>query len=119
LKGAPYIVENRIDLENLKEPTPVFFGPASEAVSGFPANVNVAAALSLAGVGSEKTMVRIIADPGGDKNIHEIEVEGEFGNLLARTENMPAPFNPKTSQLAALSAISLLQRITSSLVVGT
>jgi aspartate dehydrogenase len=119
LKGAPYIVEHEIDLESLQERTVIFSGPASQAVLGFPANVNVAAALSLAGIGSEKTIVRIIADPDCDKNTHEIEVEGEFGKLLARTENVPAPFNPKTSQLAALSAIGLLQRITSSLVVGT
>jgi len=84
LKGAPYIVENKIDLENLKEPTLIFSGPARKAVSGFPANINVGAALSLAGIGSDKTMIRIIADPR-----------------------------------AALSAIGLLQRITSSLVVGT
>lgn len=119
LKGAPYIVEHKIDLENLQEPTMIFSGPASQAVLGFPANVNVAAALSLAGIGSEKTIVNIIADPGCDRNTHEIEVEGDFGKLLARTENVPAPFNPKTSQLAALSAIGLLQRITASLVVGT
>jgi aspartate dehydrogenase len=119
LKGTPYIVEHEIDLENLQEPTVIFSGPAAQAVLGFPANVNVAAALSLAGIGPEKTIVHIIADPGCDRNTHEIEVEGEFGRLLARTENIPAPFNPKTSQLAALSAIGLLQRITSSLVVGT
>lgn len=119
LKGAPYIVENKIDLEALKEPTLIFSGPASKAVSAFPANINVSAALSLAGIGSEKTTVRIIADPGCDRNTYEIEVEGEFGKLVARTENVPAPFNPKTSQLAALSAIGMLQRITYSLVVGT
>jgi aspartate dehydrogenase len=119
LKGAPYIVENKIDLENLQEPTIIFSGPASKAVLGFPANVNVAAALSLAGIGSEKTIVRIIADPDCDRNTHEIEAEGEFGKLVARTDNVPAPFNPKTSQLAALSAIALLRRITSSLVIGT
>ena len=119
LKGAPYIVEHEIDLENLQEPTVIFSGPAAQAVRGFPANVNVAAALSLAGIGSEKTTVCIIADPGCDRNTHEIEVEGEFGKLVARTENVPAPFNPKTSQLAALSAIGLLRKITSSLVVGT
>jgi aspartate dehydrogenase len=119
LRGAPYVVENKIDLENLKQPTMIFSGSASKAVSGFPANINVAAALSLAGIGSDKTIVRIIADPGCDRNTHEVEVEGEFGKLLATTENIPAPFNPKTSQLAALSAMGLLRRITSSLVVGT
>lgn len=119
LEGAPYVVENNIDLKSLKEPTLIFSGSASEAVPAFPANINVAAALSLAGIGPAKTEVRIIADPGCNRNTHEIEIEGEFGKLLARTENVLAPFSPRTSYLAALSAIGLLRRITSSLVVGT
>jgi aspartate dehydrogenase len=117
-EGAPYILEKKIDLKNLKEPTVLFSGSAAEAVPAFPANVNVAAALSLAGVGAEKTKVRVIADPECKRNIHEIEVEGEFGKLFARTENVLSPFSPRTSYLAALSAIALLRRITSSLVVG-
>jgi len=119
LEGAPYVVEKRIDLKGLKEPTAIFSGSASEAVSAFPANINVAAALSLAGIGPDKTEVRIIADPTSDKNIHEIEAEGDFGKLFVRMENVPSPTNPKTSFMAALSAIGLLRRITTSLVVGT
>ena len=75
--------------------------------------------MSLAGIGPEKTEVRIIADPTSDKNIHEIEAEGDFGKLFVRMENVPSPTNPKTSHMAALSAIGLLRRITSSLIVGT
>ena len=119
LEGAPYVVEKRIDVKALKEPTVIFSGPAREAVPAFPANINVAAALSLAGIGADKTEVRIIADPTSDKNVHEIEAEGDFGRLFVRMENVPSPTNPKTSHLAALSAIALLQRITASLVVGT
>jgi aspartate dehydrogenase len=119
LEGAPYVVEKGIDLKALKEPTIIFSGSAREAVPAFPANINVAAALSLAGIGADKTEVRIVADPTCDKNIHEIEAEGKFGKLFARMENVPSPHNPKTSYMAALSAIALLRRITASLVVGT
>lgn len=119
LEGAPYVVEKGIDLKTLREPTVIFSGSAREAVPAFPANINVAAALSLAGIGPDKTEVRIIADPDCDKNIHEIEAEGDFGRLVTRMENVPSPNNPKTSYMAALSAIALLRRLTASLVVGT
>ena len=119
LEGAPYVVEKGIDLKALKEPTVIFSGSAREAVPAFPANVNVAAALSLAGIGGDKTEVRVLADPTSDKNVHEIEAEGDFGKLFVRMENVPSPANPKTSHMAALSAIALLRRITASLVVGT
>jgi len=119
LESAPYVVRARMDLKPLKEPTVIFSGFAREAVPGFPANINVAAALSLAGLGADKTEVRIIADPTTDKNTHEIEAEGDFGKLFARMENVPSPTNPKTSHMAALSAIALLRRITAPLVVGT
>jgi len=119
LEGAPYVVEKKIDLRSLKEPAVIFSGSAREAVPAFPANINVAAALSLAGIGAEKTQVRIVADPTSDKNIHEIEAEGDFGKLFVRMENVPSPTNPKTSYMAALSAIGMLRRITAPLVVGT
>lgn len=111
LAGAPYVLQQGIDLESLKEEKILFEGPAREAVKGFPANVNVAAALSLAGIGPDKTVVRIIADPNSKVNVHEIEVEGDFGRLFTRTENVPSPTNPKTSYLACLSAISTLKGI--------
>ncbi len=119
LEGAPYIVEHHLNLAALREPTVIFSGPAEKAIAGFPANVNVAATLSLAGLGPERTEVRILADPGSEKNIHEIEAEGDFGKLFVRIENVPSPGNPKTSYLTALSAIALLRRITSPLVVGS
>ncbi len=84
----------------------IFDGIAREAVKKFPANVNVAAALSLAGIGADKTRVKIIADPEVKSNVHEIEVEGEFGRFVARFENKPSKQNAKTSALAAFSAVA-------------
>ncbi len=119
LKGAPYFDQNKIDLDRIKKPTLVYEGSALEACGLFPANVNVAASVSLAGIGPERTKVRIIAEPKLYKNVHEIVVKGEFGSLTNRTENVPAPNNPRTSYLAALSAIATLKRITANIVVGT
>lgn len=119
LKGAPYVLENQIKLDGLEEEMTIFEGNALSACKAFPKNINVAAALSLAGIGPERTMVRIIADSKATRNSHQIEVVGEFGNLLTRTENLPSPFNPKTSYLAALSAVACLKRITSSLILGS
>ena len=119
LMGAPYFKEGGIKLENLKEPTIIYEGAAVEACRLFPANVNVAAALSLAGIGPERTKVKIIADPTIRRNIHEIEAEGEFGRVKIRVENVPSPQNPKTSFLAALSAIATLRKVTEPIIVGT
>lgn len=119
LKGAPYIKRNKIDLDAITKEKVIFEGSATEAVEGFPQNINVSATLSLAGIGKEKTRVKIIADPNLKKNIHEIEVKGEFGRLVSRTENLPFPKNPKTSYLACLSAIATLKGIVSSIKVGT
>jgi aspartate dehydrogenase len=119
LAGAPYLADNKIDLSRIKTETPVFEGLATEAVRGFPKNVNVCAALSLAGIGPEKTRVRILTSPEYKTNSHEIELEGDFGRLLARTENLPAPENPKTSFLASLSAIATLNNILNVVKIGT
>ncbi|MCX8171939.1 MAG: aspartate dehydrogenase, partial [Candidatus Bathyarchaeota archaeon] len=118
-RGAPYVEKSKIDLSSLKEPLVLFEGPAREAVKLFPQNVNVAATLSLAGVGADKTKVRIIVDPTIRNIIHEIHVRGEFGEIYTKTENRPFPTNPKTSYIAALSAIATLRKISESMVVGT
>ncbi|WNY29141.1 L-aspartate dehydrogenase [Methanimicrococcus stummii] len=118
LAGSPYLVENSIDLSNLKEPTLVFEGSAAEAVVAFPKNVNVCATISLCGFGFEKTAVRIIADPTISENIHELEVFGDFGHMKMMIENKPSPLNPKTSYLAALSAVSTLKKITDPMQIG-
>ncbi len=104
LAGAPYLRERNIVLEGLKEPLVVFEGAAADAVKAFPANVNVAAALSLAGIGPDKTRVRIVADPAATTNTHEIHATGPFGELTTVTRNRPSPRNPKSSYMASLSA---------------
>jgi len=119
LIGAPYLSQAGIDLDNIQTPTTIFEGSAQEAVKAFPKNINVAAALSLAGIGPQRTNVRIIADPGAKTNSHEIEAVGKFGRLICRTENLPFPQNPKTSYLAALSALATLKKLASPIQVGT
>ncbi|MFH0771335.1 MAG: aspartate dehydrogenase [Candidatus Omnitrophota bacterium] len=110
-KDAPFVIKNKIDLNKIKSDKILFQGNALQAIAAFPANINVAATLSLSGIGPKKTRVRIIASPGAKKNIHEVSAEGEFGRLTARTENVPSPDNPKTSYLAVLSAIAMLNEI--------
>jgi aspartate dehydrogenase len=111
LKGAKFFETSKINLDELKEPTVIYEGTAQEAVKLFPANINVAALLSMAGIGSTKTKVRIVADPKTDKNTHEIQAEGKFGKFSIKVENVPSENNPKTSRLAILSAIECLRKI--------
>lgn len=118
-KGAPFVEKNKIDLNGIKGETKIFEGNALEAIEGFPANINVSCALSIAGIGPEKTVVRIITSPEYKTNTHEIVVEGEFGKLTAKTENVPSPNNPRTSYLAILSAIAVLRQILGPAKVGT
>lgn len=110
LAGAPYFRERRIDPGDLREKVTLYEGSAREAVRLFPANVNVAAVLSLYGLGGEKTKVQIVADPEISVNIHKIEIKGSFGKAKIAVENLPDPNNPKTSALAALSALETLRR---------
>ncbi|HEY9204605.1 MAG TPA: aspartate dehydrogenase [Candidatus Methanoperedens sp.] len=119
LKDAPYVIENKIQLGSFHERTLLFEGSAEEATKGFPANVNVAASLSLAGMGAKETKVRVFVDPKASRNIHEITVEGAFGKFTCLIENIPSPNNPRTSFLAALSAIATLKKITEPLQIGT
>jgi len=109
LAGAPHLAKEGIDLEQLTQPQVIFDGNALEAVKAFPANVNVAAALSLAGIGPKETRVRVIADPNATGNIHEVEAEGAFGRLHTVTSNLPSPRNAKSSYLASLSAAAELR----------
>jgi aspartate dehydrogenase len=96
----------------------IFEGSAREAVKKFPKNVNVAATLALAGMGFEKTKVRIVADPEAAKNQHEILVKGEFGEMTIRIENLPSPDNPKTSYLAAMSAVAAIKKLNAGIIIG-
>jgi aspartate dehydrogenase len=118
-KDALFIEKSKIDLSLIKEPLLLYEGPAREAVKLFPQNVNVAASLSLAGIGPDRTRVRIIVDPNIKNIIHEIHVRGEFGEIYTKTINKPFPNNPRTSYIAALSAIATLKKVTSSIIVGT
>ncbi|MFA6635994.1 MAG: aspartate dehydrogenase [Candidatus Omnitrophota bacterium] len=119
LKGAPYIAEKGIDIDAIDRETVIFEGTVSDAVRAFPKNINVSAVLSLAGIGPERTKVRIISSPEYLRNIHEIRVESKAGTFTFRTENVPFPSNPKTSYLAALSAITALEEYFSPVRIGT
>ncbi len=106
LAGSPYLQAKGFDPALVRAPTVVFRGSARKAVRLFPANINVAAALSIAGVGFDRTRVTIVADPAAKSNEHEVVARGAFGALRASVKNAPFPDNPKTSYLAALSAVS-------------
>lgn len=109
LEGAPGYAE--WEGREITEPVILFDGPAAEAVKLFPANVNVAATVSLAGIGPDRTMVRVVADPEAPGNVHEIRASGGFGQFMFRLVNRPHPKNPKTSHLAVLAAIESLRSL--------
>ncbi len=111
LAGAPFFETSKLKAESIKEKLTVYEGSSSEVVKVFPANVNVAAVLSLAGVGFDKTKVRIVADPMATTNQHEIVATGSFGEIRINVNNVPSPANPKTSFLAVLSAIECLRSV--------
>ena len=119
LEGAPYLVEHQIRVAGLSEPKLVFSGSAREAARGFPANVNVAAALALAGIGPDRTTIEIWADPAVDRNIHRIEVEADAARFSMQIENVPSLENPRTGRLTALSVVALLRKLSSPLAIGT
>jgi aspartate dehydrogenase len=119
LSGAPYLEENAVDIADLAEPKRVFAGTAREAARGFPANVNVAAALALAGIGPDRTTIEIWADPTVTRNVHRIEVEADAARLLLQIENVPSAENPRTGRLTALSVIAALRKLSSPLAIGT
>jgi aspartate dehydrogenase len=117
-QDIPYLKERGVDVTKLTKPTVLFEGPAREAVRLFPKNVNVAATVSLMGLGFDKTMVTIICDPRSTVNSHQLMAKGAFGELKAEIQNVPSPENPATSYLAALSAVSALKSIATNVWVG-
>lgn len=119
LAGAPYLVRNNIALDGLAEPRRVFAGNAREAAAGFPANVNVAAALALAGIGPERTQVEIWADPGVTRNMHTIRVEADAARMTMCIENVPSDENPRTGRITPLSVLACLRGLVSTLKVGS
>jgi aspartate dehydrogenase len=118
-KGVKYVQDRKIKLDKIKKDTVLFSGSAEKAMKFFPQNINVAGILSLAGIGAAKTQVRIVASPSALRNIHEIKIVSEAGNVFTRTENVLHPDNPKTSYLAVLSAVAALKQILQSSRVGT
>jgi aspartate dehydrogenase len=119
LAGAPYLEANAISVGGLTEPKRVFTGSAREAARGFPANVNVAAALALAGIGPDRTTIEIWADPSLMRNVHRIEVEAAAARFSMQIENVPSAENPRTGRLTALSVVAALKKLTAPLAIGT
>src|SRR6266446_5977671 len=118
LAGAPYLVENGISMEGLSSALCVFKGSARDAAAAFPANVNVVAALSLAGIGPDRTSIEIWADPAVTRNCHQIEVDADSARFSLAIENIPSE-NPRTGRITALSVIAALRKLNAPLRVGT
>jgi len=119
LRGTKFVVESGIELDAFQVETVIFEGPPEEACRVFPTTSNVAASLRLAVGASVNVRVRVAAVPGGSQNVHEITAQGEFGCLRVVVENVPSESNPRTSRLAALSALATLDGLTHPLRVGT
>ncbi len=118
-RGNQYLIEKGIDVDRIQERQILYEGSAADAIDKFPLNINVAVTVGLSALGPKKTKVSVVCDPEIDKNVHEIYARGDFGELRIKIENLPSPKNPRTSYLAALSAIATLKRITSHIEVGT
>lgn len=118
LAGAPYLAEHNISIEQITEPMRIFKGTPREAAIGFPANLNVAVALALAGIGADKTTLEIWADPSLERNTHRIEVDSDSATFSMSIENIPSD-NPRTGRITALSVISYLRKLGAPLRVGS
>jgi len=118
LAGAPLVVERGIDLDRLETPLRLFEGNARDAVKGFPANINVAAALGLAGLGPQATQLEIWADPAVERNVHHIEVVADSARFEMTIENVPSDDNPRTGRIVALSVVATLKAMTAPLRIG-
>ena len=118
LEGAPFIEAEGIDLDSIREPTRIFSGSARDAAVGFPANINVAVALALAGAGPDSTMIDIWADPTVTRNTHTIEVSSDVAEFSMTIANVPSE-NPRTGRITALSVVSLLRKRVAALRVGS
>jgi aspartate dehydrogenase len=119
LAGAPYLEQHGIEVLGLAEARCVFRGNALDAAAGFPANVNVAAALALAGIGPERTQVEIWADPGVTRNTHTIRVEAAAARFTMTIEGVPSEENPRTGKLTPLSLLACLRGLVSTLKIGS
>ena len=118
-KKIDYVETLEIDLDHLSEPRTLYEGPARDGVPLFPANVNIAAVLSMAGIGFDRTTLKVVADPTITTNTHVIEIVGRSGRISVKLENVPAPDNPKTAWLACYSALAALKLMNSQVRYGT
>ncbi len=116
--GVTYLETHRIDLDGFTEPTLVFRGSPRDAAVGFPANLNVAVSVSLAGIGADRTTLEIWADPGVTRNVHRVEVDSDAASLTMEIQNIPSE-NPKTGRITAQSVVAALRKLTAPLRVGT
>lgn len=118
LQGAPYITERGLNLGELAERELIFSGNVLQAVDGFPRNLNVGAAVALAGPGPERTQVQIYADPAATRTTHELTVRGDFGQMHISLAHRPNPENPRSSMMAGFSALSTLKKYCQPVVMG-
>ena len=118
-KNIPYVERLGIDLDRLDAAVTLFDGTAREGVPHFPANVNIAAALSLAGIGFDRTRLTVVADPALEFNTHFIRIRGPTGSIDLRFENLPSPDNPRTAMLACFSALAAFKQFNSPVRYGT
>lgn len=119
LRTAKFVVEQGIDLDALKQPLKLYAGTVREAAGLFPANVNIAVALGLAGIGVDRTRYEIWADPGVERNTHTVRVEADSTRFEMTIANIPTEENPATGRNTALSVIAALRRLTAPMVVGS
>lgn len=118
LLGAPYLTAHNIDISGIKESTLIFRGSPREAAVGFPANLNVAVAVSLAGIGPDRTTLEIWADPHLDRNTHRVEVDSDAASFSMEIKNIPSE-NPKTGRITGQSVLAVLRKLGGPLRVGT
>ena len=119
LSNAPFVINNSIELNNLLEPKLIFKGSATDGAKAFPANVNVAAAVGLAGIGANKTKLEIWADPKLKRNTHKVEVDSDSAIFEMSIQNVQTPENPGTGKITGLSVIACLRGLKSSFKIGT
>jgi aspartate dehydrogenase len=118
-KGIPYVERLGVDLDRLRGATTLFEGTARAGVPHFPANVNIAAVLSMAGIGFDRTRLKVVADPALKFNTHYINIRGRTGTIAIKLESVPSPHNPKTALLACYSALAALKAFASPVRYGT
>lgn len=119
LKGAPHLTHSEQEIEGIDQPKLIFSGTAAEAIGGFPANLNVAISLGMAGTGPENVQLEVWADPNVTRNTHTIDIISDSADITMTIRNIPSDENPKTGKITALSIIAALKRLVEPVVIGT